>query len=236
MTTATVRLNGRMVTERPDRRLEELANRVIDALLAGIGGKRDPGVARAVHDARRMRQSGDLDGALAAFADLDPADASETEARWAYGEWVQLGTAAVPGDAKRRRLQPGHGTGRGARYCGRRRRDAGGAGRAGHALGRPGAGSRGGACAGCARWREGRHDDGRPAGAEKASPAGRRRGGLGRAVARTGQGSSGDLPVPRGDGREFHGLRRLGTLVLLRMWRGRRRAGFRPARREPEPP
>ena len=90
MTTATVRLNDRMVTEKPERRLEELAGRVIDALLASIGGKRERSVARAVHDARRMRQAGDLDGALAAFADLDPTDASETEARWAYGEWVSL--------------------------------------------------------------------------------------------------------------------------------------------------
>ena len=90
MTTATVRLNDRMVTERPERRLEELAGRVIDALLASIGGKREPTVARTVHDARRMRQAGDLDGAMAAFAELDPADASENEARWAYGEWVNL--------------------------------------------------------------------------------------------------------------------------------------------------
>ena len=90
MTTATVRLNDRMVTERPERRLEELAGLVIDALLASIGGKRDRSVARAVHDARRQRQAGDLDGAMAAFADLDPADASETEARWAYGEWIGL--------------------------------------------------------------------------------------------------------------------------------------------------
>ena len=90
MTTATVRLNDRMVTERPERRLEELAGLVIDALLASIGGKRERSVARAVHDARRQRQAGDLDGAMAALADLDPADASETEARWAYGEWLGL--------------------------------------------------------------------------------------------------------------------------------------------------
>ena len=90
MTTATVRLNDRMVTGRPERRLEELAGRVIDALLASIGAKSERSVARAVHDARRQRQAGDLDGAMAAFADLDPAGASETEARWAYGEWVGL--------------------------------------------------------------------------------------------------------------------------------------------------
>ena len=97
MTTATVRLSDRMVTERPERRLEELAGRVIDALLASIGGQREPGVARAVHDARRLRQAGDLDGALAAFAGLDPADASEAEARWAYGEWVSLARRCFAG-------------------------------------------------------------------------------------------------------------------------------------------
>ena len=90
MTTATVRLNDRMVTERPERRLEELAGRVIDALLASIGGKREPGVARAVHDARRLRQAGDLDGALASLASADTASASANETRWAYGEWVSL--------------------------------------------------------------------------------------------------------------------------------------------------
>ena len=90
MTTATVKLNDRMVTERPERRLEELAGLVIDTLLASINGKRDRSIARAVHDARRLRQAGDLDGALAAFAGLDPAGASETEARWAYGEWIHL--------------------------------------------------------------------------------------------------------------------------------------------------
>ena len=90
MTTATVRLNDRMVTERPERRLEELVGWVIDALLASIGGKRERTVAQAVHDARRLRQAGDLDGALAAFSGLDPADASENEARWMYGEWIGL--------------------------------------------------------------------------------------------------------------------------------------------------
>ncbi len=90
MTTATVRLNDRMVTERPERRLEELAGLVIDTLLVGIGGKREMSVAQTVHDARRLRQAGDLEGALAAFAGLDPAYASVSEARWAYGEWIYL--------------------------------------------------------------------------------------------------------------------------------------------------
>ena len=48
-------------------------------------------VARSVHEARRLRQAGDLDGALAVFAGVDTAGAATTkEARWAYAEWQAL--------------------------------------------------------------------------------------------------------------------------------------------------
>ena len=49
-----------------------------------------PSVARRVHEARRLRQAGDLDGALAVFADVDAAKTETREARWAYAEWKQL--------------------------------------------------------------------------------------------------------------------------------------------------
>ena len=50
-----------------------------------------PSVARSVHEARRLRQAGDLDGALAVFAGADTARAATTkEARWAYAEWTDL--------------------------------------------------------------------------------------------------------------------------------------------------
>ena len=50
-----------------------------------------PSVARSVHEARRLRQAGDLDGALAVFAGVDTAGAARTkEARWAYAEWSDL--------------------------------------------------------------------------------------------------------------------------------------------------
>ena len=88
MTTATVRIDDRMVTARPERRLEELAGRVIDALLTSIVPQGERSVAGAVHDARRRRQAGDLDGALAAFAGLDLAGVPAHEARWAFGEWI----------------------------------------------------------------------------------------------------------------------------------------------------
>ena len=49
-----------------------------------------PSVARSVHDARRMRQAGDIEGALAVFAGVDTARAETREARWAYAEWTAL--------------------------------------------------------------------------------------------------------------------------------------------------
>ena len=50
-----------------------------------------PSVARSVHEARRLRQAGDLEGALAVFAGVDAAGAATTkEARWAYAEWTDL--------------------------------------------------------------------------------------------------------------------------------------------------
>ena len=49
-----------------------------------------PSVARSVHEARRMRQAGDIDGALAVFAGADTARAETGEARWAYAEWTDL--------------------------------------------------------------------------------------------------------------------------------------------------
>ncbi len=50
-----------------------------------------PSVARSVHEARRLRQAGDIDGALEVLAGVDTAGAVTTkEARWAYAEWQAL--------------------------------------------------------------------------------------------------------------------------------------------------
>ena len=49
-----------------------------------------PSVARSVHEARRMRQSGDIDGALEVFAGVDTTKAEPHQARWAYAEWTDL--------------------------------------------------------------------------------------------------------------------------------------------------
>ena len=75
--------------EEPRPGLEELVDRVIEALFPGQATTAQS-VARTVHDARRMRRSGDLDGALAVFAGMDASKAETGEARWAYSEWARL--------------------------------------------------------------------------------------------------------------------------------------------------
>ena len=131
MTTATVTLHNRMGTEQPGHSLEELVDRMIDALLGSIGGKRERSVAQAVHDARRQRQAGDLDGALASFASADTANAPASEARWAYGEWLGLARRRFA-DREGPRVQRGHGAGR--RPGSQGRRLAGGRGGPRHAM------------------------------------------------------------------------------------------------------
>ena len=71
--------------------LEELVDRLMEALFAT--NREEPQqqtVARSVHDARRLRQTGDLDGALAVFAGVNTAKTETSEARWAHAEWLSL--------------------------------------------------------------------------------------------------------------------------------------------------
>ena len=97
MTTATLVAGNRMDTavDRPRRSLEEL----VDQLMAAMGFKdpetasaetAEPSAVRSIHEARRLRQSGDVDGALAVLAGVDAAQAEKKEARWAFSEWTQL--------------------------------------------------------------------------------------------------------------------------------------------------
>ena len=95
MTTATLATGNRTMTDvRPRRSLEELVDRLMAALFRAepetAPKAETPSVARSVHEARRMRQAGDLDGALAVFAGVDTARAETREARWAYAEWTDL--------------------------------------------------------------------------------------------------------------------------------------------------
>ena len=93
MTTATATLSNRTLAEGRTRpSLEELVDRLMAALFREQSETATPtrSVARSVHDARRMRQAGDLDGALAVLGGADTARAAAKEARWAYAEWLAL--------------------------------------------------------------------------------------------------------------------------------------------------
>ena len=97
MTTATATLSNRTLAgTRPS--LEELVDRLMAALFREAPETAAPtatptpaqSMARSVHDARRLRQAGDLDGALAVLGGADAAQATTKEARWAYVEWLDL--------------------------------------------------------------------------------------------------------------------------------------------------
>ena len=95
MTTAMVVAGNRTMETavRPWRSLEEL----VDQLMAALFKEKEPetatpahSVARSVHEARRLRQAGDVDAALAILAGMDTATATTREARWAHAEWTDL--------------------------------------------------------------------------------------------------------------------------------------------------
>ncbi len=80
---------------RPKRSLEELVDRLFATLTYGeeetptaVAASVD--LSRTIHDARRLRQAGDLDGALETLACADPATVEARQARWAFSEWRQL--------------------------------------------------------------------------------------------------------------------------------------------------
>ena len=68
-------------------RLEDLVDRLLAALFPPEPA---PNLVRTVHEARRLRQSRDLDGALEVFNGVDAADASDTQLRWLYAEWLDI--------------------------------------------------------------------------------------------------------------------------------------------------
>ena len=86
MATTTMSTAATAAESRPGRSLEELVDRIFEALL-GVAPETKQGIARLVHEARRLRQQGDLDGALAVLAGADLGQASERETRWVFGEW-----------------------------------------------------------------------------------------------------------------------------------------------------
>ena len=92
MTTQATTIGG--TGTRPRASLEELVDRLMAALFRAepeaAMQTETPSVARSVHEARRLRQAGDLDGALAVFAGVDAAKTETREAQWAYAEWTDL--------------------------------------------------------------------------------------------------------------------------------------------------
>ena len=71
-------------------RLEELVDRLLATLFRDEPERPAPALARAIHDARRLRQTGDFDGALVALAAVDPKGAADFELRWLYTEWLDI--------------------------------------------------------------------------------------------------------------------------------------------------
>ena len=93
MTTATLAAGNRTMETavRPRRSLEGLVDRLFEAM----GFKDEPETAEpsatgSIHEARRLRQAGDVDTALGVLADVDMAMATPGEARWAFSEWKSL--------------------------------------------------------------------------------------------------------------------------------------------------
>ena len=89
MATTTISTDATAAGDRPGRTLEELVDRVFEALLGAVP-EPERSIARSVHEARRLRRVGDLDGALALLAGADLKGATEQEARWAYAEWLDV--------------------------------------------------------------------------------------------------------------------------------------------------
>ena len=95
MTTATLAAGNRTMdtVNRPRRSLEEL----VDQLFAAMGFGEEPetteiehSATRSIHEARRLRQAGDVDTALGVLSGIDVGKAEAKEARWAFSEWKQL--------------------------------------------------------------------------------------------------------------------------------------------------
>ena len=92
MTTATLAAGNRTMdaVDRPRRSLEELVDQLIAAMFKEDTAETEQSVTRSVHKARRLRQAGDVDTALAVLGDVDTGKATPREARWVFSEWKQL--------------------------------------------------------------------------------------------------------------------------------------------------
>ena len=87
---AAARQTNRRPGDRQGRSLEELAKNLVATLFGTAPETWDLSVQRGIHDARRMRRMGDLDGALAVLEGLELSDAESSAARWAHAEWSDI--------------------------------------------------------------------------------------------------------------------------------------------------
>ena len=93
MTTATLVTRDRTMDNvvRPRGSLEELVDQLLAALFKEEEPETaEPSAARSIHEARRLRQAGQVDGALAVLAGVDVSKAEADQVRWAFAEWKQL--------------------------------------------------------------------------------------------------------------------------------------------------
>ena len=105
MATTTVDDTGATGT---GRTLEELVDRVLEALLGAAPGPVQT-IRGSVHEARRLCRAGDLEGALTVLASIDLAQAGEQEARWAYAEWLGVARRRFAGREGAAVYSPGTG-------------------------------------------------------------------------------------------------------------------------------
>ena len=70
--------------------LEDLVGRLMDALPWEKLPEQVSSLVRTVHESRRLRKLGDLDGALAMFAGAGTSKTTRDEGRWAHSEWLGL--------------------------------------------------------------------------------------------------------------------------------------------------
>ena len=88
---------------RPRRSLEELVDRLMATLTfgeepespvnpgyPGVDASKGHALVRAIHEARRLRQAANLDGALETLAGADVTPDDPHLAQWTHSEWKQL--------------------------------------------------------------------------------------------------------------------------------------------------
>ena len=93
MTTATLTAGNRTMApaDTPRRSLEDLVDRLFEAMGFGVEtetAKRS--VTKIIHEARRFRQAGNVEGGLAVLTGMDMGETETRAARWAFSEWKQL--------------------------------------------------------------------------------------------------------------------------------------------------